>query len=801
MVDLANTVWRDFSTAGIPASGKKKPEKSKIREWGTYLESLTTAAGYGNTVWFATKALLDADLAHAAGIPAIVYADTTAANNGIYIKSGASGLGSWGQIITYLPGYQFVTATDAGAGTANAIVATSSPRVAYTDGVQLVRLNIFETNTSTAVTVAFDGGAALTIQTAAGNAPAIGGLAAGMTVLGVVDQSASVFRLLSDQASAAVLSGAEAALASLLERYLGSYVDDAAATTAAGTPTTGQLYWNETDDILKSWNGAGWVSAIQAAGNITISTDTGDGGTSYTLDASAESTNTILSIGGLVQSAGYTLVAGALEVTGGIPSGVPIQGISFEIVPLGATTSALVSLPSGITLQSYLNACIVLPVEYGAVGDGVTDDTAALQAMFDGAAAGSMIYLGGKTYKYTTLTISKKLSIYNGHLASDKADSGDQITVARLARVEFHDVELSGGGVATTAVVSHNIIAQYGTSRTVRGVGMAFCRCHIHGAGLYGIFGEWIDDVVIEDCHFSDIAYGGVTFLSPHRATVRGGLFEMLTAVGSGGNAYGVAFTHDSSGYSADPNAGTPLAANHFPVDCVIDGATFHGPKIWEAMDFHGGYGCRFVNNTIHAAKHPIAAGNSSGDAANYSGYNNVIANNVIDIRMPDGTASGVTPGYGIVIQGGSAASSMNIHCTGNTIRGYGNATPNTNSVSILVSSYVDRGVISGNIIDSWVGYAIWVSIGSGALAINDNVFSAMSAASPTDSACVWIGDATGRISVMGNVYRGGTHNPYYGLRVAASVTGYVSYGSDFRSAANSEYSDLSGNGRFVTWA
>lgn len=198
MVDLANTVWRDFATAGIPASGANNPKKSKIREWGSYIESLTQAANYGNTVWFATKSALDGDLAHDAGTPAIVYADTTAANNGIYIKAGASGAGSWGQIITYLPGYQFVTATDAGAGTANAIVATSSPRVAYTDGVQLIRLNIYETNTATSVTVAFDGGAALAVKTVSGANPAIGGLTGGMTVIGVVDGSATQFRLISE---------------------------------------------------------------------------------------------------------------------------------------------------------------------------------------------------------------------------------------------------------------------------------------------------------------------------------------------------------------------------------------------------------------------------------------------------------------------------------------------------------------------------------------------------------------------------------------------------------------------------
>lgn len=213
MVDSANTIWRDFVTEGVPTSGMHEPRKAKIRDWGRYLESLTQAAGYGNTVWFATKALLDADLAHAAGTPAVVYADTTAANNGIYIKSGASGAGSWGQILTYLPGYQFVVATNAGEGSENAIVASSSPRVAYTDGVQLIRLNITDTNTSADVLVTFDGGAGLAIKVASGNKPAIGGLTAGMSVLGFVDQGATVFTLVSDQAATAVQTAAEAAQA------------------------------------------------------------------------------------------------------------------------------------------------------------------------------------------------------------------------------------------------------------------------------------------------------------------------------------------------------------------------------------------------------------------------------------------------------------------------------------------------------------------------------------------------------------------------------------------------------------
>jgi hypothetical protein len=45
MVDLAATIYRDFETDGVPASGVHKPRKSKIRAWGAWLEARQTGAG------------------------------------------------------------------------------------------------------------------------------------------------------------------------------------------------------------------------------------------------------------------------------------------------------------------------------------------------------------------------------------------------------------------------------------------------------------------------------------------------------------------------------------------------------------------------------------------------------------------------------------------------------------------------------------------------------------------------------------------------------------------------------------
>ena len=54
------------------------------------------------TVFKTTKALLDADLAYAAGTKAAVYADGTASNRAVYTKTGASGSGSWSKTIELL---------------------------------------------------------------------------------------------------------------------------------------------------------------------------------------------------------------------------------------------------------------------------------------------------------------------------------------------------------------------------------------------------------------------------------------------------------------------------------------------------------------------------------------------------------------------------------------------------------------------------------------------------------------------------------------------------------------------------
>ncbi len=206
LITVAAEVYRDYGLDGVPSSGPHDPKKTDIRRLlGGYEQVINAFTAAGGLIYDSLD-LLGADLDKPANSLAWVIADVAVANNGVYRKNGASGSGSWTRVAD-LP-YSFIVASNVGAGTANAIQATTDIPISSS---ALIVLNVFEANGPGAVTVSFNGGAALTIKTNSGNDPVEGGLVAGMIVLGYV--SGTVIRLISDQVSSAIVAAAEAAAA------------------------------------------------------------------------------------------------------------------------------------------------------------------------------------------------------------------------------------------------------------------------------------------------------------------------------------------------------------------------------------------------------------------------------------------------------------------------------------------------------------------------------------------------------------------------------------------------------------
>jgi lysophospholipase L1-like esterase len=94
--DFGST-YRDWSTDGVESSGIHNPDKADQRALGSTIEMSIATLGLAGSfdIYFADKATMDADLAHAANTVALVYGDGAEAQNDFYLKTGASGVGNW----------------------------------------------------------------------------------------------------------------------------------------------------------------------------------------------------------------------------------------------------------------------------------------------------------------------------------------------------------------------------------------------------------------------------------------------------------------------------------------------------------------------------------------------------------------------------------------------------------------------------------------------------------------------------------------------------------------------------------
>lgn len=457
------------------------------------------------------------------------------------------------------------------------------------------------------------------------------------------------------------------------------------------------------------------------------------------------------------------------------------------------------TLPSGTLSQSTIGlflyprtaaeiAAGVTPVNYayapgdvrrqGMVDDGATDWTSAFQKVLNAAAGnvpvvipriqGSGYLLSGRITAPANTTIIFQDGAQLRWTATTATGTSFQGNATRPGiEVIGNNFVLQGRGQLTGPSVGayvgdESAIMGFGASRTSPYVGFTVDgQIEFNNWGWGACFIQFFTNVQWNSTYVHNVGYIGIGFVSCVNITCHRNRVDTVTP-GTGSNAYGITFTHDSTNYSSDPNAATNgrIAANPFCIsgDCAFN--TVMNIPIWEGIDAHGGYELKFHHNNVYNCDIGIALAGGSGAAAGYAGEDNEVSFNNVYLNQIDGTATTVVAAskLGIELKGGVTVLHRKVRCIGNVIDGYGDEV--TPSYSIEATNCVPV-VVTGNTCLNWAGYGFYAANAEGVIA--DNTFQGVSNA--TGSTCVFLDTTTGTWVVKGN-----RHHPISGTASAGGL-------------------------------
>lgn len=306
------------------------------------------------------------------------------------------------------------------------------------------------------------------------------------TVAGIAGDVTTVAGIESDVTAVAADAadiGTVAASIGDVNKYANTYFISA---TAPSSPTEGDLWYDSTNNVMKVYSGSQWdnagagsvVNGTSIRVNYTVGTPSGSylgSHSQFPVSYDVGFVDVYLNGVKLVVGTDFTATDGSTVVLSSVAS----TGDKVDIVAYGTFTLANIQSTSVFFTQdgtgavqrsvdSKLNESVSVK-DFGAVGDGVTDDTAAIQAAIDATPNGGKIFVPVGNYRLTSTINLNKPALH--FIGSGSSYSGVNLVVDHLlgpgirvseTNCQITDLKVEATSSRTSGAAGSGLTGNYG---------------------------------------------------------------------------------------------------------------------------------------------------------------------------------------------------------------------------------------------------------------------------------------------------------------------------------------------------
>jgi polygalacturonase len=347
---------------------------------------------------------------------------------------------------------------------------------------------------------------------------------------------------------------------------------------------------------------------------------------------------------------------------------------------------------------------------FGAKGDGVTDDTAAIQRAVTASANGTLLFPSGYTFAITDdIEVASPITIigYGATLLQTVA-AKTGITVSS-SDVTIEGLRVRGTQYATIQSSEYGIRCE-AASYAAAIERIRIINCRVDRWGYEAIRLRWVRDFEVSGCTLEQLFYAGVLMWGAEDGRIVNNYIDDIPGTPNG---YGITATRDNT---------ASLVTDPVTSRVVISGNTITNIPVWTGIDTHGGQDLVISNNTLHDVKKPIwCVAQDSGVTPTFAPKRITITGNVMTSGVTDNSFD-----EGIVVDGaGGGVGSVvdyaeRIVVANNVITGYGSGS--TLSAGIYIR-YVRGVAVRGNFVSEASQNGVILVNDCLDVSITDNVF------------------------------------------------------------------------------